>query len=488
VSTAPIPTLRRPAATLPVALAVVVLLSALLYWMATNIAHEHYRNVLIAAVLAQAFWVGVRWRTSVYVFMIYVVAEGFLVNYFWNVPELNLLKDVFVAALFVVLASRFVGRGVFPIPRTPWMLPFAAFAVVYCLQIFNPSLPNLLVGLVGIRATLLYALLMPVGFWFFESRERTIGFFAFLTLVSIPVALFGIYQYYVGPAWLTSLSPGFARAVYYAYGSSYSEETAYFRTFSTFVHTGGFGLYLTFMMLVCLALWSMQAFRRYRKLVAAIFLLLFLALMTTGSRGSFVWFFLSAGLLVVSERGARRLIPLIVLALLLLWGSLFVVGPGFVERFETLLDVDYVQQRNMPLLYWALVEALKSDWTGYGAGYASVASRHVGVTPLNGTVVENGLAKIRWEAGLPGLLLYALFIALFLVDCLRAPSRVRDPDLRWICSACAAFLFFSVVNVAMGTPFDSSPSNTYIWFFAGLLARAPFLPSAQAVREPEAPG
>jgi hypothetical protein len=476
---APAGILQRPIPALPVALLLAGLIVAVaLYWLGQTIALENYRKLLIGIVALQVVAIVVWWRASVYLFSAFILVEGFLINYFHNNPELNLMKDALVITLFGALALRLVTRGIFPFPVTRWMLPFFAFAAVYLAQVFNPYLPNLLVGLAGVRVTLLYFLLVPIAFWFFSSRETVLRFFSVQLALSAPVGLFGIYQYYAGPEWMVSLSPGFARAVFYAYGARASADTTYFRTFSTFVQTGGFSQYLMAMMLLCVAAWLAPAFRRYRIWLAGIFVLHFLALLTTGGRGPFLMFFAAAGLLLLLFRGAGRTAPLLILAPLLLWVSVSVVGSGFLERFETLLDIDEVQGRTSALGYGWLTRAMNEDWAGLGAGYASIASRHVGTTPLNGIVVENTLAKIRFEAGLPGFLLFLVFVLVMMWEALRVPGRVHDRDLRWFASCGGVYVFVILLTTVTGTPLDTAPSNTYLWLFAGFLARVQMISAA----------
>ncbi len=472
-------TLRRSNALVPIALALCVIL-VLVYWISQSIAKEEYRNLLISVVLIQAMWIFVRWRTSIYLFMVYICVEGFLVNYFWTRPELNFLKDVLVVSVFGVLALSLVHRGIFPFPAPRWVLPFLAFALVYSVQVLNPRLPNLLVGLVGIRVTLLYALLVPVGYWFFTRKSEVMHFFLFLAILSIPLSLFGLFQYVMGPEWMISLSPGFERAVFFAYGLRPTEATGYFRTFSTFVQTGSFSQFLMFIMLLFVALGAMPLLRRWRLPVALGFLLHFLALLSTGGRTPLVMFGLAFALLVVLQRKIVRLAPFLVLAPLVFWASIYYVGPAFIERYATILDMDTVTRRNIPLVYGWLKLAMQTDWTGEGAGCASIASRHVGETRWNSSPVENGLAKIRLEAGLPGFLFFVLFLLILLLDCIRSTLNVEDADLRWLASVCAVFIFVNVLTIAAGTPFDVSPSNVLIWFFLGFLGRAPWLSTSSA--------
>jgi O-antigen ligase len=102
-----------------------------------------------------------------------------------------------------------------------------------------------------------------------------------------------------------------------------------------------------------------------------------------------------------------------------------------------------------------------------------VASRHAGATPLNYSVVENTFARIRFETGLPGLAIYVIFILALVRECIRVTQKTPDRDLSWLASACSAFLLVNIfLSLPWGTPFDTSPTNVYLWFFLGFMARA----------------
>jgi hypothetical protein len=481
---AAVATLRRSPTLAPIALGLCAI-AVVVYWISQSIAREEYRNLLIGIVLIQTMWVFVRWRTSIYLFMGYVVVEGFLVNYFWNRPELNLLKDVLACSMFAALALALARWRLFPMPRSRWLLPFAAFAVIYMAQVFNPNLPNVLVGLVGVRVTLLYAVLVPISYWFILRREDGLRLFAFMLALSLPVSLFGIYQYFRGPEWMVSLSPGFERAVFYAYGGG-GATRGYFRTFSTFVQTGGFSHYLLFMMLLCIAFWLAPSFRKYRLLVLLLFVTHLLALLTTGGRTAVALFGAGLLFLFVLQKGGARALPLLILVPVVFWSSLFLVDPAIGERYAALLDLEFVSERNFTLFYWWLYSAMDTEWTGLGAGYASVASRHAGATPLNAFVVENGLAKIRFEAGIPGLIAFVVFVLVFAWDCLVRAKRCHDPDLNPIAMVCAVFVLLNLLTLPFGTPFEVSPGNVYLWFFAGFLLRAPELAPREEPGSPPA--
>ena len=449
----------------------IVLAGAAILWVAPKAARGDYRDLITAFILLQGLWIILFWRMGVYLFMVYVVMEGFLINYFDGLSQLNLVKDVFVALLFLSVAVMLVIRHRAPFPRLDWVIPFAGFAIVYLAEVFNPNLPSVFVGLVGVRVKLFYFLLTPVAFWFFDSRERVVRFFLFMVVLSIPVAAFGVVQYVKGPAWLIGISPGFARAVFFAYEGA-GPDGAAFRTFSTFVHTGAFSQYLALMMLITAALWGLYRMQVQRLVIGAVLLLQFSALLTTGGRTSFLLFIVCVALWWFFQRGSLRLAPAVVLLPIFFYATTVLLGGGFLSRFSTAFDPEIAEQRNIPLMTGWLAASMQADWAGLGAGYASLASRHVAETPLNIGAVENGLAQIRYEAGLPGLILYVIFLFVFVFSCARQAFRVADPAVRWFVTPVAAFVVMNVMLIPIGTPFDVMPTSIYLWFFAGFLGRA----------------
>jgi hypothetical protein len=462
----------------------VVMAAAAILWAAPKAAQGDYRDLLVSFVILQSLWIVLFWRMGVYLFMTYVVLEGFLINYFDGLSQLNLVKDVFVSLLFLSIAVMLILKRRAPFPRLAWAIPFAGFALIYAAEIFNPNLPSIAVGLVGLRVKLFYCLLTPVAYWFFDSRQRVVRFFLFMVALSIPVSAFGIVQYIKGPDWMISISPGFARAVFFAWSD---ENGGSFRTFSTFVHTGGFSQYLALMMLVTAALWGLFRMQTQRIVIGAVLLLQFFALMTTSGRTSFIIFFVCVAFWWFFQRGSLRLAPVVVLMPVFFYAATLLLGTSFLDRFATVFDPQVVRERNMPLMTGWLTESMKADWAGLGAGYASLGSRHVAETPLNGGAVENGLAQIRYEAGVPGLIFYVVFLVTFVFSCARETFRVRDPTVRWFATPVAAFVIVNVMLVPIGTPFDVMPTSIYLWFFAGFLGRAATLdPDGEPQHENEA--
>jgi cell division protein FtsW (lipid II flippase) len=238
------------------------------------------------------------------------------------------------------------------------------------------------------------------------------------------------------------------------------------------------------MMLVAVAQFNMASLRKERRWMIGAFALQFLAALTTGGRSPVVLFLVAIVLLMTMKGRMARLLPIIAVLAVLFIGSVIVLGPVVAERFATLLDLEVAQARNGPLVFGWLYQAMNSDPAGMGAGYATVASRHAGVTPMNNSVVENTFARIRFETGLLGLALYVIFVLALVRECIRAPQRTTDRELSWLVSACSAFLMVNIfLSLPWGTPFDVSPTNVYLWFFLGFMARAPQLGPGLEQRE-----
>lgn len=460
----------------------IIVVVVLAWWVSQQLLRDSYRTLIAAAIAFQVAWVVVSWRASIYVFMVYVVVEGFILNYFHTMAELNLLKDLFVCSLFAILAVRLTIEHRPIVPRSLTILFLIPFAVVYVAQVFNPHLPNILVGVVGVRVVLLFILLIPVGFHFFESTKDVVRFFVFLEMISLPVAAFGIFQYFAGPAWMISLSPGFSRAIFYAVATNVRVDEFYFRTFSTFVQTGSFSTYLWFMMVVSVALFNFPSLRLHRTWIVAAFCFQFVALLTTGGRTAFVLFFVTLIIVVLLRRRILRLVPAFTIAVLLFLGAIAIGGPALEGRFATLLDFDTVRARQFSLGQGWLAGAMASDPVGLGAGYATIASRHAGQTDLNSNPVENTLARIRYETGLVGFVLYLFFIGVFTWDCLRLSQATSQTELRWLSVCCSAFMVTNFLALPFATPFDTSPTNVFLWFLFGFLLRVPYLEAAPSTR------
>ena len=459
---------RRVGPDLLISLPVLLLLVFALPWLALRVAYQQYVPLIVGVfIVADICFTFAWWRASVYLFAVYVLVEGFLINTF-SLPTLNLLKDAQLLLIFFRLAISLVARRTFPVPHTGWVVPYLLFALYYAAEIFNPLLPSLLVGLIGARVTLLFFLCFIVGYWFFNDRAQVIRFLRFHNWLSIPVAVFGVVQYFTGPELLLRISPGFQRAIFYAYDEKNLSAGYYFRTISTFASSAGLSQYLWVASLLSLALLWVSRRPMDRILCCVALLAQACATLSTGGRGPFILLFVSLFLgfwLMGQLRQAFLPAALLVSCLLV---SMIFLGPVVKARFASTLDFEMVRDRNTALAMGEFQNAMESPIVGLGAGRGCVATLRL-FPELDVPGTENQFARIRYEGGLAGLALFLVLTGAMLLETWRASRLLHDRQLRPIGCMVASLCLTNILIFPIGQPLDIPPLNFYFWFLLGLL-------------------
>jgi hypothetical protein len=453
----------------PLVLPVVLLALVVVPWVALELGHEQYSTVVLVVVVFLDVMITYRWwHTAVYLYFLYVLVEGFIINYFFGYPMLNGIKDVQLLLLFSRLALFTLARHSIPIPFVTWTPMFLGFSLLYFAQIFNPHLPSILVGIVGLRVTLLYFLCFGIAYWFFKDGETVMRFLRFHAWASFPVSIFGIVQYFTGPSLLLAISPGFNRAIFYVIDPDDPVHGSHFRTISTFASTSGFSQYLWVAMLLTLALLLVSRSRVERVLGWTALGVQACALLSTGSRGPAMFLFLSMaigyGLAGRLTRGVVGAISVCLLGLL----AMSFLGARVATRLSTVTDLDMMRERNEPIAVGQMSAAMDAPIEGLGAGRLCSASLRL-YPNLENIGVENQLARIRVEAGLFGVVLFGLAAAVMLLDSIRAVRSLRNPVYRSIGGLVASFPITAILSFPLGLPLDISPTNFYFWFLLGLL-------------------
>lgn len=398
----------------------------------------------------------------------YVCAEGFVSLMFRGVAAALLLKDfliilAYMSFLMEIVASRqrVRVRGV--------LIPMGVIGLLGIAQIFNPALPNLLVGLVGFKILCFYMPLVFLGYYCFRDLAAVRRFLLLLLGISVPVAAVAMWQYAVGPEALDIMGSGFAIARVQTQGSEYG---SHLRAIGTFASPGMLAWYAMSTIVVGVVVVGSARARRERFLAAACLFLAVLTLLVSGTRGGFViTAVIVSGMLFVGGR-ARYLLGGVVLVVGAVTAISMLLGEGVLGRLLTFGDVGMVWDR-FAMPFEATGRALQRAPMGWGLGYASVGARHVmpGGQPL--LFVENYYAKIAYELGWFGL---ATFIWLS-VACawhgVRGYRQCASREARWITACLGVFLAGVLMLSFIGTALDKIPLNVFFWFFLGLMLKIP---------------
>ncbi len=201
---------------------------------------------LVAAVII-FYLSALNWRRAIKAVFILLVLEGALRK--WVLPQASemiyFLKDLVILGAYFSF-YLFSSSNKRLIPKILIINILIFIAVGWCLfQTFNPSLGSPLVGLFGLRGYLLYIPLIWMGPSLFNSEDDLYKFLRSHLLLTIPVGLIGILQFF---------SP--ASSFINAYANEEAVAKATFgvnnavRITGTFPYISGYGVYL----IVCFGL------------------------------------------------------------------------------------------------------------------------------------------------------------------------------------------------------------------------------------------
>lgn len=135
------------------------------------------------------------WKLSIKAILVLVIIEGALRR--WALPQ---ARDLIYFFKDFILIGSYFGFAIHPqkiVDRYPFIKElFAVITIICCLQAFNPSLGSPIVGLLGIRAYLLYIPLIWIIPHLFESETDLQNFLRNYLLLLIPVCILGIIQFF----------------------------------------------------------------------------------------------------------------------------------------------------------------------------------------------------------------------------------------------------------------------------------------------------
>jgi hypothetical protein len=430
--------------------------------------------IMLAGVAALA-WAYKRWRLGIQAALVLLIFEGAIRK--WLFPG---SQDLVYFAKDVVLLGSYAGflvsreRRRFRLPPMPaLMIPLGLAAVLGLLEIFNPLLPNMLVGALGFKAYFFYVPLLYLIPAAFPSDGEMKLFLRRYAMIAIPVGLLGIAQFF---------SPASSPLNTYARSNDMGEvitfgSSAFVRVTSTFSFITGYNSYLLSTCILLLALLG-ESLWRYRNnlwLFAALGMS-GLGMMMTGSRGPV---FILAALLplywwlgVVREKGGAKAATRLLIGAGIVGVLLSRYGGAAMGAFQGRAAgglEDLLDRMTLPFRSPFLILP-DAGLFGYGIGSTNQTAMALapGLVPyswLNGLIVEVESGRVMLELGPIGFFLY-FFVRIFLIFfALGQVFRLRTRFHRAV--AISSFLYF--LAQLPGTVVFDLTSGLFFWFFAGLL-------------------
>lgn len=435
------------------------------------------RLLVVLAGGAAAVWAFRRWRAAVQFAMVLLIFEGAIRK--WLVPG---AQDLIYLAKDVLLLGVYAGyvrdrpRLRIRQPALPLLYGALLFGSLWgVLELFNPALPNLLVGIFGFKAYFFYAPLIFVLPAAFPNDAAVYRFLRRYALLAIPVGLLAVAQFF-SPA--SSVLNTYARSNENAYVATFGSST-YVRVTATFSFITGYTAYLIATTILILALLgaSRWQFRGHLLMFGALGMTM-LGMLMTGSRAPVLILALLlpvyGWLGVIRERGGGATFSRLAIVLAVVVWVLVSTNQQAIDAFRgRAAGVGDVSSRvSSPLLspYLLLPEA---GLMGYGIGTthqtaAALAPNLVPYSWLHGLLVEVETGRVMVELGPIGFLLVYFVRIYFPFYALRQVFTLRTRFHRAL--AIASFLFF-LAAIPGGAVFDVT-ADVYYWFFAGLLMLA----------------
>jgi hypothetical protein len=433
------------------------------------------RYLVIFGAAGATLWAVANWRQAVQVVMVLLVVEGAIRK--WLFPGAQdivyLGKDVILLGTYLGFLRERERLRIKPPPLPSFYAALGLGAGVGALEIFNPSLPNLLVGVLGFKAYFLYVPILFVLPAAFPTDRDLVLFLRRYILLSIPVGALAVAQF-LSPS--SSLLNTYARSAEATGYVSTFGSSEYVRVTATFSYISGYGSYLVAITILVLAYLAATRWRLRHSLAAYVALgMAALGMLMTGSRGPvfmlallfpvYWWLAVIRG----AEGGAtfaRLLVGLTLVGILL--GSL---GADAVAAFRGRAagSQDVGGRLAAPFIApWDILADAGPLGYGIGATHQTAIAVTQGIVPYSwlqarGSEVESG--RVMLEIGPIGFLL-VYFVRIYLVGfALRQVFVLRTTFHRAIATACLLFFLAQLPNSIV---FDVT-SDLFFWFFAGLL-------------------
>ncbi len=416
------------------------------------------------------------WRLFFPLIFLFSCVDGFISNFLYPAILPLLYRDILVLLVYLLFIFQEPVNLHFndffnSTNQSCWILALC-FVFVGFLQIFNPALPSLIVGLLGFKTYFFYWPLAVLAYAYMKDIETAQRFLGKIAILSIPINLFGIYQFFAGPYFMVdTFGPGFERAVIMAgFEGAIDWDDSFVRVIGTFSSSGQYAHFLVINIMICFALFLGSHGLRKKSFLGLALFLSFVALLTTGTRGGLL--LVGTSVLLSSYLcGVGRGFWMVFILSGGLYFGFHWLGESVMKRFETLRDMDMISERTIettPLMFQAVLE---SNPMGRGIGIATGASRHlVGEMSIDIEMVENHPTKLLLEVGILGAASFYAFAFSLIIHWVHK-WILLPKETRTLTGPLSSYCLVALALSFLIGGFDSPPGSLYFWTFLGIVAK-----------------
>ena len=463
-----------------------------------NLIAENWLLILLFLVFIILFFLILRrWQTGIIAVFICLYFQDFIRKIIPGQPAyVMLLTDIFLFFAyfsFILLLIKKYKREKIKI----WKPPFSGILIVFAgwciVDSFNPVLPNIFFPMIGIRSYLWYVPLLFLGYYMFSEEKKFMKFSRILIYTSIPLTVVAILQYLFKESLPIFLQPFQGSHFFH----SFIEGTVYLPS-SVFGSYDRFSRQAFFLALFGggLSLYKGSSIKQRILLIISTIFAIF-GVFISGRRAP-MYLLLIAGicfffliLRYFSKSQIKKIFIFSALILLICFILVFTIFPDtgfyFFSSFigmkirapvsRVLVDTAAIPERIAVMFgdFWVGIE--HSGFLGFGTG-----SRSQGLDYIPGghewsitggpqkIGVEVGLAKIWYELGPIGTLIFSLLFVSMFFYWLREFSYLKNGRLFGLGFSIFLFLFLMVLWFLKGAQIlGETMTLVYFWFFMGVL-------------------
>jgi len=404
-----------------------------------------------------------RWLT--YLIFIYTCIEGLVINIMYPNTLPFIYKDFAIIAAYIVLLSDSRANAGSVARLTPAIIGFALVTVLFLAM---PSPVAFFGMLVAVKQRLLYIPLVYIGYHFLRDERDYFGLIRVMAITAIPVSIFGIYLYFVGPSGLTTLGAKYSAIIGSTAGS---HGIVFWRVPSTFNSPGQFGCFLLAHGAALLGvLFGTGASKKLRSISMVSMICVLAALLVSGSRTPLLLLVVIAALLLMMT-GRLGGIGIAAAGGYVIFAVAFsYFGGGVEDRVGSIASWEHVERFRTTYFGQLFWDFLQESPMGFGLGRATIGARHFNEWQ-NVMLVESYFGVVAAEMGFLGLAAFS-WLSAMIVSFLMQMRKVMATSalyVNWL--SLALFLVMVLAMLPVGTPIDASPGNLYFWFLLGMLAK-----------------
>lgn len=433
--------------------------------------------LIISLIFMGGFLIG---RKGIILILIWVLIEGVVRK--WLLPGSHIFIFFISHMILGGIYLRFFGAKIIGklkiLPKHPTNKFLILLFFWGVLEAFNPNLPNRLVGLLGLTIYFYYVPFSFIVEQVFNKKEKIFRFFKFYSVLSFPLFLLGIVQFFTPIGSVLNIYLAEEKRVV-----TVATIGEHVRITSTFPFITGYTTYLIFIIFIFIYLLSTR--KLSKRMASFIYLNLSLAvvnLLMTGSRGSIgliiilviLYLFLSG---ITSFRLMKRTFFVLILSLIFTVTILSFTYFGR-QAFSTFLERLKGTEDIIPRIVATFIpfKSIKDAGVyGYGIGSEYQGSDRLvkesdwGEIP-RGSEVEP--ERVLLELGLIGYILVYLLRFLYLRHFWSLSKKLKDRDLKLLS---LVLLLFQLQYFHFGNLVFELTASIFYWFSVGFLFLLPKL-------------